>query len=76
MRRGTIEITDIKTAVSRIGLELVRNTVVSLAMDNTFKALPGSALHDQIDAVRKHSSHVAALAYILARLPAGLREPR
>lgn len=67
LRRGTIEITDLKTAVSRIGLELVRNTVVSMAMDNTFKVPAGSILHDRIDAVRKHSSHVAALAYLLAR---------
>ena len=67
LRRGTIEITDVKTALSRIGLELVRNTVVSMALDTTFKAPAGSILHERIDAVRKHSSHVAALAYILAR---------
>ncbi len=67
LRRGTIEITDVKTALGRIGLELVRNTVVSIALDTTFKAPAGSILHDRIDAVRKHSSHVAALAYILAR---------
>jgi putative nucleotidyltransferase with HDIG domain len=67
LRRGTIEITDVKTALSRIGMELVRNTVVSMALDTTFKAPAGSMLHDRIDAVRKHSSHVAALAYILAR---------
>ncbi len=71
LRRGTIEITDVKTALSRIGLELVRNTVVSMALDTTFKAPAGSILHERIDAVRKHSSHVAALAYILARRQPG-----
>lgn len=71
LRRGTIEITDVKTALSRIGLELVRNTVVSMALDATFKAPAGSILHERIDAVRKHSSHVAALAYILARRQPG-----
>lgn len=75
MRRGTIEITDIKTAVSRIGLELVRNTVVSMAMDNTFKAAPGSILHGRIEEVRKHSSHVAALAWILAKRLPGFESP-
>lgn len=67
LRRGTIEITDVKTALGRIGLDLVRNTVVSMALDTTFKVAAGSVLHDRIEAVRKHSSHVAALAYILAR---------
>ena len=71
LRRGPIEITDLKTALSRIGLELVRNTVVSIALDTTFKAPSGSVLHERIDAVRKHSSHVAALAYILARRQSG-----
>jgi len=71
LRRGTIEITDLKTALGRIGLELVRNTVVSMALDTTFKVPAGSVLHDRIEAVRKHSSHVAALAYILARRQPG-----
>ncbi|MEZ5542183.1 MAG: HDOD domain-containing protein [Pseudomonadota bacterium] len=75
LRRGTIEITDLKTAVGRIGLELVRNTVVSMAMDNTFKAPAGSILHERIDEVRRHSSHVAALAYILAKRQPGFENP-
>ncbi len=75
LRRGTIEITDLKTALGRIGLELVRNTVVSTALDTTFKVLAGSILHDRIDAVRNHSTHVAALAYILARRLPGFENP-
>jgi putative nucleotidyltransferase with HDIG domain len=67
LRRGTIEITDPKIAVGRLGLELVRNTVVSMAMDTTFRVPAGSVLHRRIDAVRRHSSHVGALAYLLAR---------
>lgn len=75
LRRGTIEITDLKTAISRIGLDLVRNTVVTMAMDNSFKAPAGSALHGAIEIVRKHSTHVAALAYILARRQPGFESP-
>lgn len=74
LRRGTIEITDVKTALGRIGMEIVRNTVVSTALDTTFKAPAGTILHDRIDAVRKHSSHVAALAYILARRLPGFKQ--
>ena len=75
LRRGTIEITDVKTALNRIGLELVRNTVVAMALDTTFKAPAGSVLHERIDAVRKHSSHVATLAFILARRQPDFQSP-
>ncbi len=68
LKRGTIEITDIKVAVSRLGFDLVRNTVVSLAMDTTFDTRHADAgVREYVTAVRKHSTHVAALAYILAK---------
>jgi len=75
LRRGTIEITDLKTAVGRVGLEMVRNTVVAMAMDTTFKVPAGSVLYQHIDKVRTHSTHVATLAYLLARRQPGLEKP-
>ncbi|MDX1697127.1 MAG: HDOD domain-containing protein, partial [Thiohalobacterales bacterium] len=66
--RGPIEITDIGVAIGRLGFDLVHNTVISLAMDTTFSAQKDSAIYKYVQAVRKHSTHVSALAYILATL--------
>jgi putative nucleotidyltransferase with HDIG domain len=75
LRRGTIEITDISSAIGRLGFDLVRNTVVSLAMDTTFKADKGNAMYEYVYAVRKHSTHVSALAYILAVKQTKIEKP-
>lgn len=70
LRRGSMEITDLRTAIGRVGLEMVRNAATSMAMDNTFKAPGGSSLRALVDKTRKHSTQVCALAYVLAK-----REP-
>jgi putative nucleotidyltransferase with HDIG domain len=76
LRRGTIEITDINTAIGRLGYELVRNTVISLAMDTTFKAKNADGvIREYIHAISKHSTHVSALAYILAKRQPGIDKP-
>jgi len=67
LRRGAREITDLKTAISRIGLDMVRNAAVSLALNAAFPARKGSSLYDHLDSIRKHSIKVGALAYTLAR---------
>ncbi|MGB5260612.1 MAG: HDOD domain-containing protein [Gammaproteobacteria bacterium] len=76
LRRGTIEITDINTAIGRLGYELVRNTVISLAMDTTFQAKDADGvIREYMHAVSKHSTHVSALAYILAKRQPGIDKP-
>jgi len=67
MRRGTLEITDVKTAMSRVGLDMVQNAAVSLAANEAFHAPDGSTLREHLDKIRKHSIKVCALAYILAK---------
>jgi putative nucleotidyltransferase with HDIG domain len=67
MRRGPLEITDIKTAISRVGLDMVQNAAVSLAANEAFQAPDGSSLREHLDRIRKHSIKVCALAYILAK---------
>lgn len=67
LHRGTFEITNVNAAISRIGLEMVKNTVVSLAVDEAFHAPDGSSLGEQISRVRKHSVKVCAISYILAK---------
>ena len=65
--RGSQEVTDLKTAINRIGFKMVRNSAVSRAMDTTFSVPEGSPLRTHIANLRKHSIRVASLAYLLAK---------
>lgn len=67
LRRGTVEIIDLKMAISRLGVDMVRNTAISMAMDQTFKVPKDSPVYDIIEATRIHCSHVGALAYLLTK---------
>ena len=67
MRRGSLEVTDVRMAISRLGFEMVRNTAVSLAVDSTFKAPAHGPVRRQIENTRRHSVRVAVLSYILAK---------
>ncbi len=67
MRRGSLEITDVRTAISRLGFEMVRNTAVSLAVDSAFKAPAHGPVRRQVENTRRHSVRVAVLSYVLAK---------
>jgi HD-like signal output (HDOD) protein len=67
MRRTPIEITDINTAISRVGMAMVQNAAVSLASRESFKCPPGSAAADDLGRLRAHSVKVASLSFLLAR---------
>ena len=67
LRRGSIEITDVKVAINRLGFDMVRNAAVSLAMDSTFKAPAKGPLRRHIEQTRLHSVTVGVLAYLLAK---------
>jgi len=75
LRRGPIEITDIKVAIGRLGFDLVNNTVVSLAMDTAFEVNGGAAIHEYVKTIRKHSTHVSALSWILATRLTKIEKP-
>ena len=75
MQRGTLEITDIKIAISRIGLNMVQNAAVSFAANKAFQAPAGSLLSMHLDKARKHSVKVCSLAYILAKKVKGSGNP-
>ena len=66
LRRGPIEITDLSSAISRLGFDVVRNTAISMAMDTTFSAPRGSPLCLSLNSIRRHCIHVSALSFILA----------
>ena len=67
LRRSQVEIIDLKIAISRLGMEMVRNTSLSIAMDETFKVSKDSPVHEYIEETRVHSSNVGALSYLLAK---------
>jgi HD-like signal output (HDOD) protein len=67
LRRGPIEIIDLKSALSRLGLDMVRNTVTSIAMDQTFKVEKNSPIYKFIEETRIHCFHVGALAYLVTK---------
>lgn len=75
MRRGSLEITDVRVAISRLGFEMVRNTAVSLAVDSAFKPPAKGPLRRHIEDTRRHSVRVAVLSYILARRMADSVKP-
>ncbi len=63
--RGRSEIDSVKMAVTRLGLSLVKNLVVSLAMKQMFQAT-SDALDRKMRAVWDQSVQVAAIARVLS----------
>lgn len=60
-------ITDLQTAVSRLGFEVVRTTSLAVAMEQMLKSRNLSAYDRISHAAWEHSIHVAAIARVLAR---------
>jgi len=75
MRRGPMEIADIPTAISRVGMDMVQNAAVSFAAREAFKTPPGSPCVNELGELRRHSVAVAAIAYVLAREVRSIRKP-
>ena len=67
LQRGPLEVTDIKVAISRIGINMVQSAAMSLAADEAFHAPEGSLLSARLSKARRHSIKVCALAYVLAK---------
>ncbi|HLO63978.1 MAG TPA: HDOD domain-containing protein [Azonexus sp.] len=60
-------ITDLQTAVARLGFEVVRTTSLAVAMEQMLKSRNLSAYDRISHAAWEHSIHVAAIARVLAR---------
>ena len=67
LQRSPVEIIDLKTAINRLGMDMVRNTSISIAMDQTFKVPKDSPVYETIEETRMHCSHVGALSYLLTK---------
>ncbi|MFT4768184.1 MAG: HD-like signal output (HDOD) protein [Glaciecola sp.] len=67
MRRGPMEVTDINTAISRVGMEMVQNAAVSFAAREAFTFPSGGPFLADLNKLRLHSVKVASLSYVLAK---------
>ena len=67
LQRGPLEVTDVKVAMSRIGMNMVQSAAMSVAAEEAFQAPKGSLLSMRLNKIRKHSIKVGALAYVLAK---------
>lgn len=60
-------VSDLRSAVNRLGFEMVRNVAISLAMEQIFHGEAIKAVKPYLAELWLHSTKVAALAFILAK---------
>lgn len=70
--RAGIEILDLNLAISRLGFEVVRNTAITLAVEQIFNASQHSELRDSIKDVWSNSLSLASMCFVIARHSANL----
>jgi HD-like signal output (HDOD) protein len=61
------KIADLRTAVARVGFNIVRSAALSFAIEQLRAAVQFKHLEPMLDALWKHSVHVAALSHVVAR---------
>lgn len=64
--RGSRPTADVRSAIIRLGLDVTRSTVVSLAMQQVFKTRSPLMKH-RMKAVWNRSVHISALSFVIAR---------
>jgi len=62
-------VTTLKSAITRVGYDIARNTAVSIAIKNTFNPSKAKNLQLHLKRLWKHSLTVAAIAYVLPNKP-------
>ncbi len=65
--RAGIEIVDLNLAISRLGFEVVRNTAITLAVEQIFNASEHEDMKDQIKTIWTDSLALASMSFVLAR---------
>jgi HD-like signal output (HDOD) protein len=70
--RGRVEIDSVKMAVARLGLNMVRNLVTSLVMEQMFQPTT-NRLDKRLRELWEHSTQVSATAQVLASKQAGIQ---
>lgn len=70
--RAGIEVVDLNLAISRLGFEVVRNTAISLAVEQIFNAAKHVAMRERLEEIWSRSMSLSSMCYVIARLNAGL----
>jgi len=65
LRRGAA-VTDVRTAINRLGFDMIRNATVAWAVDHVFDGPADNRARRLIERARRHSVTVAAIAYVMA----------
>lgn len=65
--RAGIEIVDLGLAISRLGFETVRNTAITLAVDQIFKGGEHDDLKDRLEQLWNNSIGLSSMCYALAQ---------
>lgn len=69
--RGRNPVDKVQTAITRLGLKMVRNLVSSLVLEQMFQA-PSKGVADQLQELWKHSADVAAICHVLSSKQPGI----
>ncbi len=67
MRRGDTDVTDLRTAISRLGHKNVRNAAISIAMKQLLSDAQSAELKPYLSALWTHSVQVSAISYALTK---------
>ncbi|MDJ0709959.1 MAG: HDOD domain-containing protein [Woeseiaceae bacterium] len=70
--RAGIEITDLNLAISRLGFEVVRNTAITLAVEQIFEATEHEELKDGVQKIWQTSLALASMSFVIARRSANI----
>lgn len=67
MHRGNKPIAELRSAINRLGLDMVRNAAMSVAMEQLLLAKEHSDIRNLMGQLWRHSIKVAAIAYTVAQ---------
>jgi HD-like signal output (HDOD) protein len=65
--RGSSPITNLRLAITRLGINMVRNLATSLVMEQLYQTKATEAIRQRLTAQWRHSTQVATLSEIIAR---------
>lgn len=67
MQRGATTVSDLRTAIGRLGYEMLRSAAMSVALEQVFISSAVAAQRNRLRQVWKDAAQVAALSYALAK---------
>ncbi|MCU7807394.1 MAG: HDOD domain-containing protein [Candidatus Thiodiazotropha sp. (ex Semelilucina semeliformis)] len=65
--RSGAQIKDLRTAIARLGYDLAYSTAVSIAVEQILHSKSVGDLREHLKVLWKHSVHVSAIAYVIAK---------